>query len=270
MFSPIGIAARECGAPESPDVATTAINLPTNLLPRTNPHSPCHQTKMSPSFQYDLPMRLPHPATTPQKRNLSHRKQARAADVSRLLDPSYLSSSASSSPTSVYTDRDGNLHDPDYRYFPVVAPLPRRPAWESGGEDDDVDREEFDERARLRSASPRERRRARYSAYEQSLPYARRSFEEIIEERSRQARVRQKLRSRSHSPHYETTEIVVEEPSAISPEPKEERYVPIQKEAPEWTPTCGQQFRRHWQALTLSVRFSIFRAQRRIRRKLNA
>jgi len=202
---------------------------------------------------------------------LSHRRQAKAADVSRLLDPSYLSSSASSSPTSVYADTDGNLHDPDYRHFPVVvAPLPRRPAWERGGEDDDVDREEFDERARLRSASPRERRRARYSAYEQSLPYARRSFEEIIEERSRQTHVRQKLRSRSHSPHYQTTEIVVDEPSTITPEPKQERYVPITKEASDWTPTCGQQFRRHWQAFALSIRFSIFRAQRRIRRKLNA
>jgi len=192
---------------------------------------------MSPSFQYDLPMRLPiASSTTNQKRNLAHRQQAKAADVSRLLDPSYLSSSASSSPTSVYADTDGNLHDPDYRHFPVVAsPLPRRPAWERGGEDDDVDRDEFDEGARLRSASPRERRRARYSAYEQSLPYARRSFEEVIEERARQTRVRQKLRSRSHSPHYETTEIVVDEPNAISPEPKQERFVPISKEVPDWT-----------------------------------
>ncbi|KAF8503645.1 hypothetical protein F5888DRAFT_1631561 [Russula emetica] len=227
---------------------------------------------MSPSFQYDLPMRLPLAPTTHPKRNLSHRQQAKAADVSRLLDPSYLSSSASSSPTSVYADTDGNLHDPDYRYFPVVAPLPGRPAWERGGEDDDVDGEEFDEQARIRSASPRERRRARYSAYEQSLPYARRSFEEIIDERVRQTRVRQKLRSRSHSPHYETTEIVVDEPNTICPEPKQERYVPvtIRKEAPDWTPTCGQQFRRQWQAITLSIRFSIFRAQRRIRRKLTA
>jgi hypothetical protein len=181
-------------------------------------------------------MRIPIAPISSPKRNLSSRRQAKVADVSRLLDPSYLSSSASSSPTSVYADTDGNLHDPDYRYFPVVAPVPRRPAWERGGEDDDVDREEFDERDRLRSASPRERRRARYSAYEQSLPYARRSFEEIIEERVRESRVRQKLRSRSHSPHYNTTEIVVDEPTMICPEPKQERYVPIQhNEAPDWT-----------------------------------
>jgi hypothetical protein len=246
MFAPIGIATREHGAPESPDTdaATTHYKSPPFICFRTksdpplpSPTRPRHQrpTKMSPSFQYDLPMRLPLAPTTHQKRNLAHRRQAKAADVSRLLDPSYLSSSASSSPTSVYADPDGNLHDPDYRQFPVVAPLPSRPAWERGGEDDDVDREEFDERARLRSASPRERRRARYSAYEQSLPYARRSFEEIVEERARQTRVRQKLRSRSHSPHYETTEIVVEEPNTISPEPKQEQYVPMRQEVSDWT-----------------------------------
>jgi len=187
---------------------------------------------MSPSFQYDLPMRVPHPVTTPPKRNFSHRRQGKAADVSRILDPSYLSSSASSSPTSVYADTDGNLHDPDYRFFPVVAPAsPRRPSWERGGDDDEVDREEYDERARLRSASPRERRRARYSAYEQSLPYARRSFDEVVEDRLRQSRVSQKLRSRSHSPHYEITQTVIDEPRTISQEPKQERYVPTS----DWT-----------------------------------
>jgi hypothetical protein len=242
MFSPIGITSRECGAP---DVATSTINLTVYLLPNTvrqthssphNPPEPDIVTNMSPSFQYDLPMRLPLTQTTIPKRNMVHRRQAKAADVSRLLDPSYLSSSASSSPSSVYADTDGNLHDPDYRYFPIVAPLPPRPAWERGGEDDDVDREEFDERARIRSTSPRERRRARYSAYEQSLPYARRSFEEVIEERTRQTRVCQKLRSRSHSPHCETTEIVVEEPSVISPEPKQEQqHVSIGQESPDWT-----------------------------------
>ncbi|KAI9510263.1 hypothetical protein F5148DRAFT_1181062 [Russula earlei] len=224
---------------------------------------------MSPSFQYDLPMRVSLATTNPPKRNFSHRRQAQMADVSRILDPSYLSSSASSSPTSVYADTDGNLHDPDYRYFPVVADIPRRPSWERGGHDDEY-QEEFDERARVRSASPRERRRARL-AQEQSLPYARRSFEEVVEERLSQSRARQNVRSRSHSPHCETPQAVVDEPRRMSPEPKRERYVSmVRRETPEWTPTCGQQFRRHWQAFTLSVRFSIFRAQRRIRGRLNA
>jgi hypothetical protein len=204
-----------------------------NLLP---PIALYIRATMSPSFQYDLPMRVSHSVITPPKRNFSHRRQAKAADVSRILDPSYLSSSASSSPTSVYEDPDGNLHDPDYRYFPVVAPaVVRRPAWERGGDDDEVDQEEYDERARVRSASPLERRRARYSAYEQSLPYARRSFDEVVEDRLRQTRVSQKLRSRSHSPHYETTQTVIDEPTTISREPRQEQYLSIRKETPDWT-----------------------------------
>ncbi|KAI0306657.1 hypothetical protein B0F90DRAFT_792027 [Multifurca ochricompacta] len=228
---------------------------------------------MSPPFQYDLPMRLPHSITTtsPPKRHFSHYRQPKVADVSRILDPSYMSSSSSSSPTSVYADTDGNLHDPDYRHFPVVAALPRRPAWERGADDDDeLDHDDFDERTRLRSVSPRERRRARYSAYEQSLPHARRSFEEVIEDRSSQSRIRHKYRSRSHSPHHETSLRVVDEPDVILQPPKQVRYVPVRQEIPDWTPTCGQQFRRQWQAFTLSLRFSIFRAQRRIKRKFGA
>lgn len=189
---------------------------------------------MSPSFQYDLPMRTSLTATNPPKRNFSHRRQAKAADVARILDPSYLSSSTSSSPASVYTDPDGNLHDPDYRYFPVVAAIPRRPAWERGGDEDDNE-DEDDERTRLRSVSPRERRRARYSAYEQSTSYARRSFDEVVEDRLRQSRVSQKLRSRSHSPHCEITQTVVEA-CTISREPKQEQYTTtVPKETPDWT-----------------------------------
>jgi len=190
---------------------------------------------MPPTFQYDLPMRVSHTPSSPPKRHFSHSRQPKVADVSRLLDPSYLSSSASSSPSSVYADTDGNLHDPDYRYFPVVNALARRPAWERGGADDDDDIEEFDERARLRNASPRERRRARYHAYEQSLPYARRSFQEVIVERYRPSPiVRQTLRSRSHSPHYESAQ-VVDDPYIGSREPKQEQYVPMQQQTPDWT-----------------------------------
>ncbi|KAI9466118.1 hypothetical protein BJY52DRAFT_325772 [Lactarius psammicola] len=221
---------------------------------------------MSPTFQYDLPMRVSHSTSPAPKRHFSHRRQPRVADVSRILDPTYLSSSTSSSPTSVYADTDGNLHDPDYRHFPAVA-APRRPAWESGGNDNEVEIEDFDEHARLRSASPRERRRARYSAYEKSLPYARRSLEEAIGERRHQNPIRYKRRTRSHSPHYEITQMEVDEPDVVPRALKQEQYVPMHQEVPDWTPTCGQQFRRQWQAFTLSVRFSIFRAQRRIRRK---
>lgn len=70
-----------------------------------------------------------------------------ATDLSRLLDPSYASSSSSSkaSPsyaTRAYVDHNGELHDPDYRHFPSISTPHRRstnnsgsnnlrPAWET-------------------------------------------------------------------------------------------------------------------------------------------
>ncbi|KAK2459504.1 hypothetical protein APHAL10511_008488 [Amanita phalloides] len=36
----------------------------------------------------------------------------------------------------------------------------------------------------------------------------------------------------------------------------------------EWTPTCTQNLQRQWQAISLRVRFSVFRAQRRVKRRI--
>lgn len=122
-----------------------------------------------------------------------HRRQyspsTRAADISRLLDPAYASSSSSSSmsatpsphaQTRAYVDHNGDLHDPDYRDFPVLRTTthspttrkqrrtstgsanaarsrshdrypvnanPTRPGWERdwGTEVDDSDVEDFDD-----------------------------------------------------------------------------------------------------------------------------
>ena len=61
----------------------------------------------------------------------------RAADITRLLDPAYASGSSSSSSstaspthhkhgqTRAYVDRHGDLHDPDYRDFPVLQTTSR-------------------------------------------------------------------------------------------------------------------------------------------------
>ncbi|KAI0062339.1 hypothetical protein BV25DRAFT_1916243 [Artomyces pyxidatus] len=214
---------------------------------------------MSPSFQYDLPMR--HSSSPiPRKRYSQHSK---AADVSRLLDPTYLSSSTSSSPTSVYVDHHGDLHDPDYRDFPAIV-APRRPMWERGSDelalDDDVV-DAFDERARLRT--PRERRRERYSQYSSSSPtyptYTQSPFEEPSAIVDTEKRTHRKLRHTRHVDEDWDTEEVA---------PKQEQYIPSRHEEQEWTPTCAQQIRRQWQSISLSVRFSIFRAQRKMRRKV--
>lgn len=53
---------------------------------------------------------------------------SRASDISRLLDPTYTSSVSVSSPESpsrAYVDHRGDLHDPDYRDFPILRPTRR-------------------------------------------------------------------------------------------------------------------------------------------------
>lgn len=52
------------------------------------------------------------------------KKRRSASDVARLLDPSYLPSSAAktrrSASVSAYVDNAGDMHDPDYRHFPLM------------------------------------------------------------------------------------------------------------------------------------------------------
>ena len=42
----------------------------------------------------------------------------------------------------------------------------------------------------------------------------------------------------------------------------------LENEKQEWTPTCTQNLKRQWQALSLRFRFSLFRAQRRVKRRI--
>lgn len=53
-----------------------------------------------------------------------HASSKHAADLSRLLDPSYCSTSTSKGYVSqqAYVDPYGDLHDPDYRHFPTSFP----------------------------------------------------------------------------------------------------------------------------------------------------
>ncbi|KAG5642924.1 hypothetical protein DXG03_001875 [Asterophora parasitica] len=63
--------------------------------------------------------------------------KARAADISRLLDPSYTKNARASTSSAAYVDRHGDLHDPDYRHFPVAQKrhIAARPRWELIDED---------------------------------------------------------------------------------------------------------------------------------------
>lgn len=71
-----------------------------------------------------------HTHHTHSSRSKAYQPNTRQADISRLLDPAYASSSTSahSSTANVraaaraYVDHTGEMHDPDYRDFPVLPP----------------------------------------------------------------------------------------------------------------------------------------------------
>lgn len=234
---------------------------------------------MSPTFEYEAPLRSPSSSSPTSKRYHAngstqygkYSPSSRPSDIPRILDSSY-SSSTSSSPTSFSIDQQGALHDPDYRDFPaIVAPSTRRrPAWERAGfasdddddaylsPDEDLDEDTFDERSRLRSASPRERRRrsleARYPAYHtastySSPYYSRNSLEEysrpsIVDEsleKKQRRKLRSKVQSQGHVYVEESAwaqEVQVNEPEGAVKESTEssEEYISQQiHEAPEWT-----------------------------------
>ncbi|KII88250.1 hypothetical protein PLICRDRAFT_54090 [Plicaturopsis crispa FD-325 SS-3] len=111
-------------------------------------------------FTYDLPMPLASSSRLPSSPKKHHRhKPPRtpsphvmhkdAADVARILDPSYATSTRPAQAVA-YIDAHGDLHDPDYRHFPVLpTPSPRRHRYSAfddsyQDEDDDEDDEEDD------------------------------------------------------------------------------------------------------------------------------
>jgi hypothetical protein len=64
-------------------------------------------------------------------------------------------------------------------------------------------------------------------------------------------------------------------PSPYIDEEDEDRDQDVEAEeeerrTPAYAPSCGQSLRRQWQALALSVRFGVFRAQRRVMRRVHS
>jgi hypothetical protein len=301
---------------------------------------------------------------------------ARAADISRILDPSYSSSSASSSNVHAYVDRNGDLHDPDYRHFPIAHQpntskrhssqsshgynLAARPRWELFDEDaldmedDEYDVGEYPTNGRLNNRRPSSFSHtsspsySNYSYHPQPQQFHHNSpphsttfdsddtvFDEYEEfeheafvekekekEPRRSTAVSHILKStrtkfatppntRSHSKERkrlpsttisddDATIVTVLSTSAATdsmhstfpavahPLPpastqsqyqeKEERErerserrgrdLEREVEGERWTPTCTQALRREWQAVSLRIRFSVFRAQRRVKSRI--
>jgi hypothetical protein len=110
-----------------------------------------------------------------------HASSKHAADLSRLLDPSYCSASTKGYVSQAYVDPYGDLHDPDYRHFPTSFPSSSssssakrqnspRPHWElaldnNNAEDDDYDELDEDDSFFLStSTAARPQDHSRYSA----------------------------------------------------------------------------------------------------------
>ncbi|KAF8651507.1 hypothetical protein AX16_004719 [Volvariella volvacea WC 439] len=82
-------------------------------------------------------------------------QQSREHDIARLLDPSYLGTTQRPTNT-LYVDAYGELHDPDYRDFPIMSERPprrrtytpaHRPIWEQGSTTDDSPPDDYEERS---------------------------------------------------------------------------------------------------------------------------
>jgi hypothetical protein len=278
--------------PTNPSLAALPTRKPSHVLHRRRspsptrhhiPHFPTHSPKYSPS--------------------------TRAAEVSRLLDPTYSSnhpqgsgSSSSNSPLSVFVDHYGDLHDPDYRHFPVVA---TRPKWERGAHDDDLTEEDEDvfdrgnTKGSLRMPAVTTYTPSYAYTYPHEVPvgspssYASALLEEVEEspftdetEKKEPARVTKKRRRHSkQQQHDEKESLAAEAANTEAPAPGAD-YSPSEYGRDDWTyvatsrllssyltnsilrPTCSQSIRREWQAITLRLRFSVFRTKRKIKRRL--
>ncbi|KJA24243.1 hypothetical protein HYPSUDRAFT_39010 [Hypholoma sublateritium FD-334 SS-4] len=287
-----------------------------------------------------------HPAAPAKRRS--------ASDVARLLDPSYLPAADAktrrSASVSAYVDPAGDMHDPDYRHFPV-AHSPRAPRTQPGARRTTSPRPHFDWERTLdesalddeypalphynyrpppaRSASPihtppRPRgasvsttTTARSAAagspatgsssspptsFEDESPFAddsaaqARFAEEMARERALQLelasgkeRREEKKRRRRLSREAEKASVrraSCDEAPKAPAEPEEEHQIAEEEEEQDaeeesrivhrtsptldFVPSCTHSLKRQWQALALSVRFGVFRARRRLTRRVQS
>ena len=204
-------------------------------------------------------------------RHTSKMHSSRADVVQHLLDPSYYSSQSSyHHQPRVYIDRKGNMHDPDYRHFPVVSSYPLT----SPIDDDDEYIDPFAYHAPRRSSSL-SRRQYYPSPSPSSSPSSSSSpdespFDDLASPEKCQGNVvkkalcRRRERRRASLDSYVLEE---EEEAAAQVSDDEEEQVPELDES--HVPTCGEALKRQWQSISFALTFRVFRARRRLKRVLS-
>ncbi|SJL12221.1 uncharacterized protein ARMOST_15643 [Armillaria ostoyae] len=200
------------------------------------------------------------------------------SEASHLLDPSYVSAtytSQSPSQPRVYTDHQGNIHDPDYRPFPIV-PAPHVSSFSSNPSSHNVRREssdsithdnEYDDpgdyfdpfavHARRRSSLtrsnlPRYPSPALHSPVDDIEEMECNSLTEFV--RSCKWR-RASLESMAERHNYSDTSQIDQSES--------------KEEVKRLTPTYSQGLKNKWYSISLSVSFGVFRVRRRMKRVLS-
>ncbi|KAG2145075.1 hypothetical protein BD769DRAFT_948316 [Suillus cothurnatus] len=226
-----------------------------------------------------------HFSVNPFAAHRPYSPSTRASDIARLLDPAYASPShqtafkAVGSRTAireVYVDHHGDLHDPDFRDFPTFGHTHFKPSLERTYTDES-DAEEDEEIYQRRASIEKQRRRPSttayyashaYYPYDEPSSYESRDLAEVEDED-------EQLDQQERAPLKEQCFMTRSKSPEKSPQTEKETYP--HNEAPQplaadgdWTPTCGHAVRRQWHAITLSLRFSLFRTKRRIQRRMSS
>lgn len=284
---------------------------PSSTMPRITEYSydfpiPSNSSLTAPALPTRKPPQVLHRRRSPSP-GRKYSPSTRAAEVSRLLDPAYShpqgsGSTSSTSPLSVFVDHHGDIHDPEYRHFPILTP---RPKWERGVHDDDLTEEELEDA--FDNSAPR--RVPAITSYTPSYAYAYQydvappssyasqtlydeieesPFADETEKKAESAARRATKKHRRHSkPKHEEKRSLAAEDATAEPATPGADYTPSEYGQDDWTyvpkhllslyrtltnnssrPTCTQSIRREWQAITLRLRFSAFRTKRKIKRRL--
>ncbi|KAJ3775941.1 hypothetical protein FB446DRAFT_723435 [Lentinula raphanica] len=243
------------------------------------------------------------------------------ADITRLMDPSYHPTNhglSSTEPARAYVDRCGQMHDPDFHYFPVYERAGRngdkrrrrisdplsRSSIQFEDEDLDVEEDEEDFESRLRQNSRRHQsRRPRSSqshtyplsssdsyytssssssspsSYSSPLPFS--PYTSVFEDKPRHHHhsiLPKKFRRPSSdssppsSPLSYTSPLDFDEPSDVeddqqnqtSPDDVDEtEHQEVSAQPPQTAFSYSQAMKKQWLAVSLSLRFRLFRAKRR-------